>query len=295
MSDSGWLSAPAKVNLGLRILGRRENGYHLLESLFVPIDLADRVQIERRDTPSVDFQIESDVPGVPEDGSNLAVRAALVFLAAAGIEAGLRLALEKRIPASAGLGGGSSDAAAVLRGLARIYPDAISPQGLRELALGLGADVPFFLDPRPAVVTGVGEEIEPISGVPAFSLLLAHPGVPLATPDVYRVYDAFAASLTPVRAGSTIRRVSALRKGGDRALEELLENDLEPAAVRLCPRISELREVIQGEGALAVGMSGSGPTVFGIFRDTIAASQARDRLNLAPPVRTWLANTRGSR
>jgi 4-diphosphocytidyl-2-C-methyl-D-erythritol kinase len=275
------LSAPAKVNLGLRILGRREDGYHLLESLFVPIDLADRVQIERRDTPSVDFQIESDVPGVPED--------------AAGIEAGLRLALEKRIPASAGLGGGSSDAAAVLRGLARIYPDAISPQGLRELALGLGADVPFFLDPKPALVTGVGEEIEPISGVPAFSLLLAHPGAPLATPDVYRAYDASRASLTPVRAGSTMRRVSALREGGDHALAELLENDLEPAAVRLCPRISELREVIQGDRALAVGMTGSGPTVFGVFRDTIAASQARDRLNLAPPVRTWLANTRGSR
>jgi 4-diphosphocytidyl-2-C-methyl-D-erythritol kinase len=289
------LSAPAKVNLGLRILGRREDGYHLLESLFVPIDLADRVQIERRDTPSVDFQIESNVPGVPEDGSNLAVRAAVAFLAAAGIEAGLRLALEKRIPASAGLGGGSSDAAAVLRGLARIYPDAISPQGLRELALGLGADVPFFLDPKPALVTGVGEEIEPISGVPAFSLLLAHPGAPLATPDVYRAYDASRASLTPVRAGSTMRRVSALRERGNHALAELLENDLEPAAVRLCPRISELREVLQDSLALAVGMSGSGPTVFGIFRDTIAASRARDRLNLAPPVRTWLANTRGSR
>ena len=122
------LSAPAKVNLGLRILGRRENGYHLLESLFVPVDLADRVEIERRDTPSVDFQIESSVPGVPEDGSNLAVRAALAFLAAAGIGDGLRLALEKRIPAAAGLGGGSSDAAAGLRGLARIYPDAMSPR-----------------------------------------------------------------------------------------------------------------------------------------------------------------------
>jgi 4-diphosphocytidyl-2-C-methyl-D-erythritol kinase len=91
-----------------------------------------------------------------------------------------------------------------------------------------------------------------------------------------------------------MRRVSALRERGNHALAELLENDLEPAAVRLCPRISELREVIQGSLALAVGMSGSGPTVFGIFRDTIAASQARDRLNLAPPVRTWLANTRGS-
>jgi 4-diphosphocytidyl-2-C-methyl-D-erythritol kinase len=289
------LSAPAKVNLGLRILGFREDGYHLLESLFVPIDLTDRIQIELRDAPAVVFQLESEVPGVPEDGTNLAVRAARAFLGAAGIETGLWLALEKRIPASAGLGGGSSDAAAVLRGLARIYPDALSPQGLRELALGLGADVPFFLDPKPALVTGVGEEIEPVPGIPAFALLLAHPGTPLTTPDVYRAFDASGASLTPVRAGSTIRRISALRESGDHALAELLENDLEPAAVRLCPRISELREVIEGNGALAVGMSGSGPTVFGIFRDTIAASQARDRLNLAAPVRTWLANTRGSR
>jgi 4-diphosphocytidyl-2-C-methyl-D-erythritol kinase len=91
-----------------------------------------------------------------------------------------------------------------------------------------------------------------------------------------------------------MRKISALREGGDRALAELLENDLEAAAVRLCPRVDELREVIEGSGALAVGMSGSGPTVFGIFRDTIAASQARDRWKLAPPVRTWLANTRES-
>jgi 4-diphosphocytidyl-2-C-methyl-D-erythritol kinase len=231
---------------------------------------------------------------VPEDGSNLAVRAAVAFLEAAGIEAGLRLVLEKQIPAAAGLGGGSSDAAAVLRGLARIYPDATSPQGLQQLALSLGADIPFFLDPRPALVTGIGEQIEPISGVPALSLLLAHPGVALATADVYRAYDASGASLTPVRAGSTMPWVSALREGGDHALAELLENDLEQAAVRLCPRISQLREAIESSGALAVGMSGSGPTVFGIFRDTIVASRARDRLNLAPPVRTWLANTRGS-
>jgi len=289
------LSAPAKVNLGLRILGCREDGYHLLESLFVPIDLADRVEIALCDTPSVELRIEGESASVPEDGSNLTVRAAVAFLQAAGIDAGLRLVLEKQIPAAAGLGGGSSDAAAVLRGLARIYPDAISPQRLRELALGLGADIPFFLDPRPALVTGVGEEIEPIPGIPALSLLLAHPGVALATSDVYRAYDASRASLTPVRAGSTMPGVSALREGGDHALAELLENDLEQAAVRLCPCISELREVIEGSGALAVGMSGSGPTVFGVFRDTISASRARDRLNLAPPVRTWLANTRGSR
>jgi 4-diphosphocytidyl-2-C-methyl-D-erythritol kinase len=290
------LSAPAKVNLGLRILGCREDGYHLLESLFVPIDLADRVEIALSDrTSSVELRIEGDAPDLPADGSNLAVRAAVAFLEAAGIEAGLRLALEKRIPVAAGLGGGSSDAAAVLRGLAQIHPGVISPQRLRELALGLGADIPFFLDPRAALVTGVGEEIEPIPGIPVLSLLLVHPGVALATSDVYRAYDASGASLTPVRAGSTMPGISALREGGDHALAELLENDLEQAAVRLCPRVGPLRETIEGSGALAVGMSGSGPTFFGIFRDIIAAGRARDRLNLAPPVRTWLVNTKGSR
>lgn len=289
------LPAPAKVNLGLRIVGCREDGYHLLESLLAPIDLADRVEIQRSDSSSVELRVEGDVPGVPEDGSNLAVRAAVAFLRAAGIETGLRLVLEKRIPAAAGLGGGSSDAAAVLRGLARIHPAAVSPQRLRELALGLGADVPFFLDPRPALVTGVGERIEPIPGLPALPLILAHPGVGLATADVYRAYDASGASLTPDRAGSTMPGITALREGGgDQALVELLENDLEQVAVGLCPRIGELREVIEASGALAVGMSGSGPAVFGIFRDTVSASRARDRLDLAPPVRTWLANTRGS-
>jgi 4-diphosphocytidyl-2-C-methyl-D-erythritol kinase len=289
------LSAPAKVNLGLRILGCREDGYHLLESLFVPIDLADRVEIALSDIPSVELRIEGNAPDVPTDGSNLAVRAAVAFLEEARLRAGLRLVLEKRIPAAAGLGGGSSDAAAVLRGLARIHPGVISPQGLRELALGLGADIPFFLDPRPALVTGVGEEIEPIRGVPALSLLLVHPGVGLATSDVYRAYDASRASLTPVRPGSTMPVISALREGGDHALAELLENDLEQAAVRLCPRIGPFRQAIEGSGALGVGMSGSGPTFFGIFRDTIAAGRARDRLNLAPPVRTWLTSTKGSR
>jgi 4-diphosphocytidyl-2-C-methyl-D-erythritol kinase len=283
------------VNFGLRILGRREDGFHLIESLFVPIDLADRVAIEPSDTRRVDLQLAGDVPGVPRDGSNLAVRAALAFLKEAGIEAGLRLALEKRIPMAAGLGGGSSDAAAVLLGLARIYSGAISSERLRALALRLGADVPYFLDPKPALVTGIGEQIEPLAAIPAFSLLLANPGVPLSTADVYGAYRTSGASLTPVRPGSTMRGASALRQGGDHALAELLENDLEAPASELCPCIRELREVIEGSGALAVGMSGSGPTVFGIFRGTIAASQARDRLNLAPPVRTWLANTTGSR
>jgi 4-diphosphocytidyl-2-C-methyl-D-erythritol kinase len=282
------------VNLGLRIVGRRADGYHLLESLFVPLDLADRVVIEVCDTGSVDLQVEGDVPGVPEDGSNLAVRAALAFLAAGEIPSGLRLLLEKRIPVAAGLGGGSSDAAAVLRGLARIYPGSVSPRELHELALGLGADVPYFLDPRPALVTGIGEEIQPIAGFPAFSLLLAHPGIPLATRDVYGAYRASRAALTPVPAGSTMRRASALREGDDQALKQLLENDLEPAAVQLCPGIDELRKILGGSGALAVAMSGSGPTVYGIFRDQIAASQARDRLKLAPPARSWLVSTRGS-
>lgn len=287
------LSAPAKVNFGLCIVGRREDGYHLLESLFVPIDLADQIELEIADDADLHFHLRNGAPGVPADAANLAARAALAFCRAAGIGAGLRLTLEKRIPAAAGLGGGSSDAGAVLRGLSQLFPGAVSGGQLRELALSLGADVPFFLDPKPALVTGVGERIEAVSGLPVFSLLLAHPGTPLATPDVYRAYDASSPSLTPFRAGSTMRGVSALARGEDRALPELLKNDLEPAAVRLCPRIGELRRRIESSGALAVGMSGSGPTVFGIFRDTIAAGRARDRSSFAPPVRTWIVKSGG--
>jgi 4-diphosphocytidyl-2-C-methyl-D-erythritol kinase len=291
MSSSALeLVAPGKVNFGLRILGRRADGYHLLESLFLPIDLGDRLSLSLRDEPGVALSLSGDCAGVPADGRNLALRAAEAFLAEAGGAHGVAIGLVKRVPSPGGLGGGSSDAAAVLRGLATLLPGRVPPARLRALALALGADVPFFLDPRPALVGGIGERIEPVAGLPGFTLLLVHPGVPLATRAVYAQYDACAASLTPPVPGPSIRALLALREEA-RALQLLVVNDLEPAATQLCPLVAELRKEIEATGASAVSLSGSGPTLFGVFANEDAAGEARRRLTRRTGLRTWVVET----
>jgi 4-diphosphocytidyl-2-C-methyl-D-erythritol kinase len=293
------LLAPAKVNLGLRVLGRRPDGYHLLESLFVPLELADEVSVEvlaevHSAAPSVAFSLAfgeglGAAGDIPDGDENLAVRAGRAFLEAArlgGVSLGIRV--EKRIPAAAGLGGGSSDAGAVLRALAQLFPGALPGGELARLALELGADVPFFLDPRPALVSGVGETIEPVEGVPELVLLLANPGESLATAEVYSALDVLRPSLTTVGAGSTMRALSGLQSDPNafaNLLETLLENDLEPPAVRLCPAIARLREQIRVAGALVVGMSGSGATVFGVFPNEADAERALARARFE--VATW--------
>jgi len=293
------LRAPGKVNLGLRILGRRPDGYHRLESLFAPIDLADTVRLALREGPGVALTLAGECAGVPAGEENLAVRAARAYLGAAGHAGGVELVLDKRLPSPGGLGGGSSDAGAVLRGLAALLPGALAPGRLASLALGLGADVPFFLAPAPALVTGVGDEILPVAGLPSLVLLLAHPGAALATAAVYAAYDAGPSSLTPSGPGPSIRALLALREEAGRAragpletsLRSLVVNDLEPAASRLCPAVSELRKEIEATGALAVSLSGSGPTVFGVFSDEAAAGEAQRRLLRRPGLRTWVVRT----
>ena len=300
-SEGIKLAAPAKVNLGLRIVGRREDGYHLLESLFAPITLCDDVWVEcaRAKRTSVEISVEIDpaapaslAGSVPVGPENLAARAARAFLEAAGETASIRIRLHKRIPAGGGLGGGSSDAAAVLRALARWMPDRISPEILAEQALALGADVPFFLVAQPAMVRGIGEEIQPIQGIPTLNLILGHPGEALSTPQVFRAWDALPSALTPSPAGSTMRALSGLLTstsadvaGLAGVLGDLLENDLEPAAVRLCPPVRRLQEDLLRAGALATGMSGSGATVFGVFADGSSAAAGFEQL--APRAREW--------
>jgi 4-diphosphocytidyl-2-C-methyl-D-erythritol kinase len=283
------LRAPGKVNFGLRILGRRPDGHHLLDSLFLPIDLADQVTLALRDDGGVSLRLSGDCGGVPGDARNLARRAAEGFLAASGRAHGVAIELEKRLPSPGGLGGGSSDAGAVLRGLAALLPGALGAERLAALALGLGADVPFFLDPRPARVGGIGDAIEPWPGVPSFALLLAHPGLPLATAAVYAAYDAGVDSLTPARPGPSIRPLLTLRD-----LRSLVVNDLEPAATRLCPAVAELRREIEAAGALAVSLSGSGPTMFGVFPSVPAAREAERRFPRRAGLRTWVVETAAS-
>ncbi len=304
-------TAPAKINLGLRIVGRRDDGYHLLDSLFVPLELADgvAVEIERGAAPAAGVRVgmaevtaedPSLAEGVPRDDTNLAVRAARAWLESAGAEAagvrGVSIRLHKRIPAAAGLGGGSSDAAATLRLLAAALEGGPPGEALARLALSIGADVPFFLDPRPARVTGIGERVAPFDGLPAVPVVLANPGISLSTAAVYRAWDESAgrpdAGLTASGAGPTMRALSGL--GADpNALERLpgFTNDLEAAAIRLCPPVAHLREGLREAGAFQAGMSGSGATVYGLFDSEAQARAARERV-AAMSEANWTCVTR---
>lgn len=282
MSDARVWAAPAKVNLGLRVVGRRPDGYHLLESRFAPLDLADqlRVAIAPAAAPEVRVEVTGHAAGVPVGPDNLVVRAAHAYLKTVGIGARVEIELTKRIPVGAGLGGGSSDAATVLHALSEHFANTISRQDLAALALSLGADVPFFLDPRPAWVTGVGEVIEPFDvPLPALDLVLVTPSPGLPTAEVFRAWDA---ALTPSGAS---RRMPALRGSPGRSLiaaledegtplAELLTNDLEPVATQLRPAIQRIRDELERLGARTVAMSGSGPTVFGLFRTSEQARAA---------------------
>lgn len=305
------VEAPAKLNLGLRVVGLRADGYHLLESVFVPLDLADALAIEIAPAAAtrVTLRVEGGPPGLETDARNLAVRAAEGFLGAAGVTAAVDVALRKRIPVGAGMGGGSSDAGAVLRALAGHFPGALDRRPLAALALSLGADVPFFLDPRPAWVRGIGEEIAPIAGFPPLPVVVATPAPPLATAAVFQAWDRAhprgaapdSAALTPVGPGRRMPALPVLSPGlglgWDRwqtLLAELLVNDLEPMAAVLGPAVQRVRAAIEQAGARAVGMSGSGPTVFGVFDDLDAARAAAAGIDWEPTDRVHVGRTAGS-
>lgn len=312
------VAAPAKLNLGLRVTGVRADGYHLLESVFVPLDLADALAIELTPAPAmrVALHVEGAPAGLETDGRNLAARAATAFLAAADLTAEVHIALVKCIPVGAGLGGGSSDAGAVLRVLARRFPDAVPPARLAAIAAGLGADVPYFLDPRPALVRGIGDVVEPIERFPALAVVVATPAPPLATALVFRAFDARqgagsaldSAALTPADEGrrmpplpallGEIAEASSANPPSPRRwrtlLADLLVNDLEPIAAELHPAVARIRTAIERAGARAVGMSGSGPTVFGVFAGADEARAAAARIPWEPTDRVHIGRTTGS-
>lgn len=307
------VSAPAKLNFGLRVVGQRADGYHLLESLFVPLDLADRLTLQfdaiAPASEAGELEIDCDMicPGalatgsvLPAPAQNLAARAARRFLEGAELSGKLSIRLEKSIPIGAGLGGGSSDAGAILRALGQRFPAAVSRQALLEIATELGADVPFFLAPEPAVVRGIGEQICPLPELSAHWLLLANPGVPLATAEVFEIFDREASALTLARSRSTMRALDRLG-AGPRVAESLsnafdsglLDNDLEAVATSLCPLVGELKGRLRELGARWTGMSGSGATVYGVFADEGRARSALERAKFKAPIWACVTRTRG--
>ncbi len=263
MRTSLDLSVPAKINFWLEVLGKRADGYHDLSSLMLPIGIYDEVRLEL--LPERRIHLECDHPEVPLDGNNLAWRAAELFLGRAGVAPALRIRLRKNIPVGAGLGGGSADAAGVLLGLKELYPGRISPGTLFEMARQLGADVPFFLHQLPALATGIGEKLHEVSGVIEYPLLLVKPPVTVSTAWVY-------GSLKLTRGESRIKVPRLLADPWN--IAQLLENDLESVTLEAVPVLARLKRWLVEHGALAALMSGSGPTVFGVFAGMEEAGKA---------------------
>ena len=273
-------SAPAKVNLTLRVVGRRADGYHLLESLMVPISLCDEVRIRvspgsRRVSCSVSGPEEA-----PSGADNLAAVAAHAIVEELALDVDVALEVKKNIPVGAGLGGGSSDAAAVLRTLPPMLGRIVRPTRLAELAVRIGADVPFFLTCRPSVAMGIGEILAPVPRFPEIHLVVAVPAVRVSTAWAYRN------ALPPIevltsRSTATTRSLRLRLKR--EPIAALLSNDFEAGVTAVFPDVERLKRRLEELGAEATVMSGSGSAVVGLFRsgrraeDAAAAVPAPDR------------------
>ena len=264
------VEAPAKINLSLEVLGRRADGFHELETVLQAIDLVDEVTLElrsrRAEVPAdaadvrLTMDAEAHTRDVPDDDSNLARRAAVAWLEAAGRagEVGLDLALTKRIPAGAGLAGGSSDAGAVLRGLQELLAPGLAPDALAAVAAELGSDVTFFLHGGTALCTGRGERVAPLPSPAPFELQLLLPDFGLSTPEVYGALGAAPCEPTaPEQDGPRVAAWAERLEDADlAALETLFRNDLEAPARRLRPQVSDFLDLP------GVHLSGSGSTCF---------------------------------
>jgi 4-diphosphocytidyl-2-C-methyl-D-erythritol kinase len=265
------LRASAKVNLVLEVLGKRPDGYHELSTVMQAVDLFDRLTVEAAAT----ITLETSEPALPTDDRNLVVRAARLLQEAAGIKAGARIVLDKRIPLAAGLGGGSSDAAATLLGLNKLWGLRWRRERLVELAVKLGMDVPFFLGRGRALGTSRGEVLSALPGVGGYALVLVNPGMGLSTQEVYgRVPPGWRAE-----SDGTKRMLDALKKRNVVRVAGALTNHLEHWVEPAMPVIGRMKAALFAAGALGAAMSGSGPTVFGLARSLDQARQIQRRVN----------------
>jgi 4-diphosphocytidyl-2-C-methyl-D-erythritol kinase len=290
--DSLRLTARAKLNLYLHIVGRRADGYHLIESLIAFTGFGDELALAPAD--KVSLRLEGPFAGElgetpPKD--NLVLRAAQLladWAAARGIKtSGARLTLEKQLPVASGIGGGSADAAATFKGLAALWRLPIDNAALRAMAAGLGADVPACVEGKAAMMEGIGERITPVGRLPPAPVVLVNPRIPLATPAVYRLFREECEIAPGPR-----RKPKGLWTDTRALIEELegTENDLEPVAITLCPQIGHVLAALNKAGAGLARMSGSGATCFGLFADHATAAQAAARLRAASPD-WWIAES----
>ncbi|HYV24727.1 MAG TPA: 4-(cytidine 5'-diphospho)-2-C-methyl-D-erythritol kinase [Pyrinomonadaceae bacterium] len=282
------LPALAKINLNLRVRGKREDGYHELDTVFQTVSLHDTIRLSA--IASSDIAFSCDDRSLPTDSHNLVVRAATALRDRVNPKKGARIRLEKRIPTHAGLGGGSSDAAATLIGLTRLWELGLTRQELSELAARLGADVPFFLHGGTARGTGIGDRLELLEDTPETFLIIVKPNANVSTADAYKALEKPA--LTSPNSETILSRSEA-KELFDNQHFASLENDFEAAALAAAPEIERAKAALMKAGAQASLLAGSGSAVFGIFDSEDAQRRAIQAIELETGWRVFPCKTVG--
>jgi len=281
------IRAPAKINLRLKIVGKRADGYHLLDSIMVAVTLFDEIEIKKRKAKSrrseaPQLRVTCDHPRIPAGEKNLAYRAASLLMREAGVVEALDIHIRKRIPVGAGLGGGSTDAAATLVGLNKLLKLRFSAARLEKLALNLGADVSFFIRARPSRARGIGEKLTPLRNVPPWWVVVLYPGFAVSTAWVYsNVTQNLTKSLVNTRLYTLLTRAPKFA--------DLLVNDLEAVTVKRYRRIKLMKDSLIRMGAAGALMTGSGSAVFGIFGSREKANKAYRTLRRTDDIQAFLA------
>jgi 4-diphosphocytidyl-2-C-methyl-D-erythritol kinase len=268
--------SPCKVNLLLNILGRRADGFHELETVLQPVNLCDEITFE---SAGKGIELSCTEKSLPTGPDNLVFRAAEKFLATSGISDGVKIHLEKKIPMAAGLGGGSGNAATTLLALNELFGKPLATEKLYEIAASLGSDIPFFLQDKPALGIGRGEQIQSLEKFPALdgkAFLLIHPGFGIATPWAYKNLARFPAALNGQK-GRAQKLISLLQTGDLKTAAAGFYNSLEAPAFEKFPILQLYQEFLLANGALAALMSGSGSTTFAICENLAAAEALAEK------------------
>lgn len=274
------LRALAKINLGLDIVGKREDGYHEVRMIMQTIQMYDVLEIQKKRTPGI--SLSTNLPYIPTDEGNLVFRAAKLLMDEFHVEEGLSIRLDKSIPVAAGMAGGSSDAAAAFVGVNRLFRLGLSEQQLMERAVKIGADVPYCIMRGTALAEGIGEKLTRLPGVPHMYILIGKPGVNVSTKLAYGNLNLSGITRHPDIDGM----VTDIKNGDLYAMLPKMENVFEPGIIEKYPVIQKIKDLMEENGALKAMMSGSGPTVFGVFDD-------REKMQYAAGVlrRSGLAKT----
>ena len=270
--DKIKLKALGKINLGLDVLGRRPNGYHDVRMVMQTVYLYDQILLEKTDKEGI--SLKTNLFYLPVNENNLAYRAAKMLIDEFAIKEGVHISLEKHIPVAAGMAGGSSNAAAVLYGMNRLFQLGLTDQELMERGVKLGADVPYCIMRGTVLAEGIGEELTPLPAMPKCHVLLAKPPISVSTQKVYEKLDAQEVTKHPDIDGILL----GLQTGDLKKISSSMGNVLENVTITEYPQIERIKDVMKEEGALNAMMSGSGPTVFGIYDDKILARRAAARI-----------------